>query len=86
MTEKELTEALKDLKKTVVEQGDATRGHVSGAIDSIAHNTQVTKDRVHDMVDAQKEQRGQLTAVKERVQHLIKVFDDWLHSRKPPTP
>ena len=76
------------LKGVVEKQGDATRKHVSNAVDAMRSDTKLTKQRLYDFVDQQtkdsNEHRGQLTGIKERVQHLIKVADEWLHHRKPP--
>lgn len=75
MKDNEIERALKDLKREVVDQNKATRGHVSAVFDGIAHNTEVIKETTRSMAD---EQRGQLTAIKERVQFLIKMFDDFV--------
>jgi len=63
------TERIIDLVK---EQQELTRAHVSNTVGAIQHDTETTKTRVTDLAD---EMRGQLTAIKERIQWLIKTFD-----------
>ena len=67
------------LKGVVKFENDATRRHVSGAVDAIAHNTEMTKLRITNFVDQHtndtNEIRGQLTSLKDRLQWLIKVLD-----------
>jgi hypothetical protein len=67
------------LKGVVTMQGDATRKHVSHAVDAIRHDTELTKIRITEFVDKHvhdsNEFRGQMTGLKDRVQHLIRVGD-----------
>lgn len=67
------------LKGVVKRENDATRKHVSNAVDGIRNDTKFAKHRMIDMEDRQKENanemRGQITAVKDRLQWLIKVID-----------
>lgn len=92
------------LKGVVVRENDATRKHVSGAVDAIRQDTKNTKQTMYDFVERQtmdsNEFRGQMTGVKDRVQHLIKVADgladrlralpgqikEWLTHKPPPSP
>jgi len=67
------------LKGVVERENDATRKHVSGAVDAIRQDTKNTKQTIYDFVERQtmdtNEFRGQMTGVKDRVQHLIRVGD-----------
>lgn len=83
------------LKHVVERQGDATRLHVSQAVDAIQHNTEVTKSRVTDFIEQQtrdaKEFRGQLTVHKTRIQWLVGVVETLVshvralfHGKPPP--
>jgi hypothetical protein len=67
------------LKGVVKFENDATRRHVSHAVDAIAHNTEMTKLRLTDFTEQQtrdaSEFRGQLTVQKSRLQWLIGVVD-----------
>jgi hypothetical protein len=92
------------LKGVVKAENDATRRHVSGAVDAMRSDTKNTKQTIYDFVELQKiesnEFRGQLTGVKDRVQHLIKVADgladrlralpgqikEWIYGPKEPPP
>jgi len=67
------------LKQVVTDQNDATRRHVSHAVDAIRHDAEMTKIRITNFVEEQardnKEFRGQLTVHKTRLQWLIGVVD-----------
>jgi C4-dicarboxylate-specific signal transduction histidine kinase len=67
------------LKGVVERENDATRKHVSGAVDAMRHDTKSTKQTLYDFVDRQttdsNEFRGQIRSIKDRVQHLITVAD-----------
>ena len=67
------------LKGVVERQNDATRLHVSHAVDAIRHDTEMTKMRITAFVEEQardnKEFRGQLTVHKTRLQWVIGVVD-----------
>lgn len=67
------------LKGVVERENNATRKHVSGAVDAIRNDTKLTKGRVYDLADKQtidaNEFRGQITSLKDRIQWLIKVLD-----------
>ena len=67
------------LKQVVTDQSDATRRHVSHAVDAIRHDAEMTKIRITNFVEEQardnKEFRGQLTVHKTRLQWIIGVVD-----------
>jgi hypothetical protein len=67
------------LKGVVKFENDATRRHVSGAVDAVRQDTKNTKQTLYDYVERQtmdsNEFRGQMTGIKERVQHLIRIGD-----------
>lgn len=67
------------LKGVVERENDATRLHVSHAVDAIRHDTEMTKIRITTFVEDQardnKEFRGQLTVHKTRLQWVIGVVD-----------
>lgn len=83
------------LKGVVTAQGDATRKHVSHAVDTISHHTETTKLRITDFIEQQtrdaSEFRGQLTVHKTRLQWIIGVIDalnakvrELFHGKQPP--
>ena len=67
------------LKGVVERENQATRLHVSHAVDGVRHDTETTKIRITAFVEEQardnKEFRGQLTVHKTRLQWIIGVVD-----------
>jgi hypothetical protein len=67
------------LKGVVKFENDATRKHVSNAVDAVRSDTKLSKQTMYDFVERQtmdsNEFRGQMTSLKERVQHLIRAGD-----------
>lgn len=70
------------LKGVVEREGDATRRHLSGAVDAIRNDTKFTKDRMVDFESRQiadaNEQRGQMTTLRERLRSVVQVTDTLL--------